>query len=250
MKIQDFAPHYEQTSTALPTYQRIKDMILQLVSQGNLVPGSQIPSENELVDALGISRMTVNRAMRELTSEGILTRSRGVGTFIASPKAPGSLFEVHNIADEIKERGHVHSTRVIALEELFTEDDAGWGPGQIPAELGDHAFHSVILHYENEEPFQLEERFVSPELAPDYLAQDFSTSTPNDYLTRVAPLSRGKHVVEAVLASDPQSELLCIDPSQPCLRIERYTYSDAGLVSAARLLHPGSRIRLEGEFGN
>lgn len=250
MKIKDFVPHFEQSSTNPPAYQRIKDTIMRLINQGELQPGNQIPSETELVEALGLSRMTVHRAMRELSNDGILTRARGIGTFISHPKAPGALFQVRNIADEIKERGNTHSTRVVLLEEVFMQDGAGWATGQIPPGLGKHAFHSLILHLENGDPFQLEERFVSPLLAPHYLEQDFATSTPNTYLSQVAPLSQGRHLVEAVLGTAEQCKLLNIDGTEPCLRIERYTYSEQNLVSVARLLHPGNRIRLEGEFRN
>ena len=59
------------------------------------------------------------------------------------------------------------------------------------------AFHSVILHREDDLPIQLEDRFVIPAEAPTYLDQDFSSETPHNYLMTIAPLGRGEHVVEA-----------------------------------------------------
>jgi len=103
---------------------------------------------------------------------------------------------------------------------------------------------------EDDVPIQVEDRIVNPAEAPGYLDQDFSEHTPNSYLSQVAPLEHGEHIVEAVLGSVQECRLLDIDRSEPCLLIRRRTWSSRGLVSAARLVHPGSRNRLVGTFGN
>ena len=82
-----------------PAYRRIMEAILAGVESGTWSAGEQVPSENELVEALDLSRMTINRAYRELTTAGVLKRVRGVGTFIAEFKMPSSLVEIRNIAD-------------------------------------------------------------------------------------------------------------------------------------------------------
>ncbi|MDN5605565.1 histidine utilization repressor [Rothia sp. HC945] len=229
-----------------PAYRRIMEAILAGVESGTWSAGEQVPSENELVEALDLSRMTINRAYRELTTAGVLKRVRGVGTFIAEFKMPSSLVEIRNIADEIHERGHSHRTDVLFAREETVEEDAPW----LSAEgITGTVFHSLVVHYDNDAPLQIEDRFVAPSEAPGYLDQDFTTTTPNDYLTRVAPLTRGKHIVEAVLGTSEECRLLEIDASEPCLLVRRRTWSKEGLVSLARLVQPGSRGRLEGEFG-
>ena len=85
----------------LPRYSRVKRMITDKIDSGAWQPRHRIPSESELVRDLGVSRMTINRALRELTLDGRLVRVQGVGTFVAEPKAQSALFEVRNIADEI-----------------------------------------------------------------------------------------------------------------------------------------------------
>ncbi|MDC6679410.1 GntR family transcriptional regulator, partial [Leclercia adecarboxylata] len=69
-----------------PLYEKVKEYILRNVSTGVWAREQRIPSENELVATLGVSRMTVHRALRELTSEGFLVRIQGVGTFVAAPR--------------------------------------------------------------------------------------------------------------------------------------------------------------------
>jgi GntR family histidine utilization transcriptional repressor len=182
----------------MPRYLRVKQMISQQIATGAWPPHHRVPSENELVEELQVSRMTINRALRELTAEGMLVRMQGVGTFVAEPKTHSSLLDVNNIADEIAERGHRHRSEVV----LLREEPAG--PERAMAlnlHEGQKLFHSVIVHYQDDVPVQIEDRYVNPALAPQYLEQDFGTQTPNAYLQGLAPLTAGEHVVEAVIAT-------------------------------------------------
>lgn len=227
-----------------PAYERVKRVVLDRISSGTWPEGHQLPSENQLVDALGLSRMTINRALRELAADGMVQRLMGVGTFVAPTKATSPLFEVTNIADEIAHRGHRHRTEVVFLRSEVPDP-----AHQILRETGQkRVFHSLVVHFEDALPIQVEDRFVNPAEAPDYLDQDFTTITPNRYLSDVAPLVRGEHVVEAVNGTEDECSLLQIPKTEPCLLIRRRTWSARSLVSAARLVHPGSRNRLEGSF--
>lgn len=231
--------------TPAPLYARVKQMIAQQIQAGVWPPHYRVPSESELVAQLGFSRMTINRALRELTAEGLLVRMQGVGTFVAEPKTKSALFEVNNIADEIAARGHRHRCEVVSLG----EEPAGASRAvSLDVREGQRVFHSVLVHYENDVPVQIEDRYVNAQAAPDYLQQDFTRQTPYAYLSRVAPLTEGEHVVEAILADERACELLQIDRSEPCLLIRRRTWSGRQAVTAARLIHPGSRHRLEGRF--
>ena len=111
-------------------------------------------------------------------------------------------------------------------------------------------FHSLILHMEGGRPIQLEDRYVCPLLAPDYLAQDFTKITPNVYLNRVAPLHTAEHVVRATLPSKKTSEYLEINGNEPCLVIRRRTWSEGRPVSLAELSHPGVTFQLTGTIGD
>ncbi|MEV0433372.1 histidine utilization repressor [Nocardia sp. NPDC050413] len=241
----ELAALYGELGTEFAAYERVKQLIMAQIKGGRWSAGEQIPSENQLVAALGLSRMTINRALRDLTADGALTRVMGVGTFVAAGKATSPLFEVRNIADEIARRGHRHRTEVVFVRAEQIDE----GHPVLGNDLSGTVFHSLLVHREDEVPIQLEDRYVNPAQAPDYLAQDFTTVTPNTYLSEVAPLLRGEHVVEAVRASQDECALLGIARDEPCLLIRRRTWSSGGLVSAARLIHPGSRNRLEGTFG-
>ena len=229
----------------LPRYSQIKRMISGRIQSGTWRPGDRIASEAELVRDMGVSRMTINRALRELTLEGQLVRVQGVGTFVAENKAESALFEVRNIAEEIRARGSRHEAKVVLLcREAISETIAR----QFNMKPGDEIYHSILLHLENDVPMQLEDRYVDPRLAKDYLTQDFSTITPYVYLSEVAPISEAEHVIEAVLARPHARKLLKIPAKEPCICLQRRTWSDGKLVSLAYLVYPGSRYRLSGRF--
>jgi GntR family histidine utilization transcriptional repressor len=201
---------------------RIKQIIVQKIRSGAWLPNSKLPSESELLSLLGVSRMTINRALRELTIEGLLVRMQGVGTFVAKPKGHDALFEIHNIAEEIAARGHEHRCEVILLEEMPLRARASMS---FPLEGVKRLFHSVVVHYENGVPVQIEERFVNADVAPAYLQQDFTKVTPYAHLIQLAPLTEGEHVVESSHAKAAECKLLLINRYEPCLLIRRRTWA-------------------------
>lgn len=232
----------DQPAISPPHYAAVKRLILDRIASGEWQPHHRIPSENELVLQLGLSRMTINRALRELAADGVLLRIQGLGTFVAEGKSHTSVFEVRNIADEIRERGHAHAAQTVMKDEVRATPELA---DELGVELGAPVFHSLVIHLENDIPVQLEDRHVNPALAPDYLAQDFSARTPNSYLSAVVPWTSAEHTVEAVLPAPWEAKLLSIGRGDPCLYIHRRTFSGDKVVTSVRLLLPGGRSRIE-----
>ena len=224
-----------------PRFQVIKDAITQAIRERKYLPDDQIPTEYELAEKFKVSRMTANRAVRELVSEGLLVRYQGLGTFVAPIQVESPLLEIRNIADEIRERHNVYSNERYKLEKIRSNKKLADLLGIVS---GDPVFYSLMVHKENGRPLQFAERYVNASLVPDYLRQDFSEMTPSEYLSELFPLSEVEHVVEAVLPSQQEQELLDIPADTPCLLVNRRTWSRNKLISYARLVHPGDRYRL------
>ncbi len=228
-----------------PLYLQIKQYITENIDQGRWPVNHRLPSEHELVAQFGVSRMTVNRALRELTDEGRLVRLQGVGTFVAPPKAQSALFEIHSIAAEVQSRGHQHHCRVLACESMPADREVALA---LELALGHTVFHTCMVHYEDQTPIQYEERWVNPLPAPHYLQQDFQRITAHDYLSAVAPFSEGEHVVEALLPPKAVAEVLNMPKGEPCLVIQRRTWGQHTAITFVRLWFPASRYRLTGRF--
>jgi GntR family histidine utilization transcriptional repressor len=189
--------------------------------------------------------MTARRALEELTQQGLLVRTKGSGTYVASLKAQGSMFEIRDIADEIKERGHTYEATLLALEPIDAIPPIAIALG---VEIGSEVYHSVIVHNENGKPVQVEERFVNKNLVPDYIEQDFNQTSPHEYLSRVAPLTEARHTIEAISPTEQVCEWLQMYHEEPCLQLIRRTSSKHGVVCFARIIYPGSSYRLGGQL--
>jgi GntR family transcriptional regulator, histidine utilization repressor len=236
----------DKTAAALqPLYLKVKRHILDNIGSGKWATSTRVPSENDIVKSFGVSRMTANRALRELRDEGILVRIAGVGSFVAERHAHAHPLEIRSIADEIRERGHVHRAEIISLERVRATAELAEDFGVAPrGEL----YRSVIVHFENDRPLQLEDRHVLPKLAPDYLKTDFSRTTPYDYLTNVAPLQQAEHLLRAVMPDERTRKLLAMKRDEPCLLMIRRTWTAGEIASVARLYYPGSRYEMSGRF--
>lgn len=230
---------------ALPAYEQIKAFVRARISSGEWKPGDAVPSEAALMEQFAISRMTANRALRELATEGLVTRLQGSGTRVAQLHRISSQLVIRDIREEVTERGHTHGTRVLKV----AQEKAG---PQLAESLGlrrgDRVFHTVMVHLENGIPIQYEDRYVNPQAAPGYLATDFTQTSPTLHLLQHAPLTEASYTIEACLPTAEEAKALGIGTSDPCLVMVRRTVSGAHVASVARQLYPGTRYSFSGQF--
>jgi GntR family histidine utilization transcriptional repressor len=229
----------------VPRYQALKELIIAKIASGELKPGDRVPSENALVEAEGVSRMTANRALRELTDAGYVERVHGSGTFVAELQAASHPLEVRNIADEVAFRGHRWSAEVLVQEETTADD---WVASALDIPRGETVYHTRVIHAEDGTPIQLEDRYVRADFAPDFLAQDFTQQTPSAYLSAITPLQTAEHIVRAEMPAPAVRKALRMHDSEPLLVVIRRTWVDDRPVTCGRFHHPGARFELSGRF--
>lgn len=224
-----------------PLYARVKDHILTHINSGAWPAGTRVPSENQIVAQFAISRMTANRALKELTQEGFLSRLPGVGTFVAERPRHASLIEIRNIADEIRAHGHDYSNRIESLAAIKATPSLAH---EFETSEGATLFHVVMVHEENGIPVQLEDRYVNPLVAPLFLKQDFTETTPTAYLVATASVDELEHTVEAIMPTPETRRLLAITANEPCLALQRRSWSAGHVVTVASFTYPASRYAL------
>jgi GntR family histidine utilization transcriptional repressor len=239
-----FASSSASPAAAAP-YSRVKSFLKSELERGRWRPGELMPSEAELVHQFGVSRMTVNRALREMRAEGLIDRVQGVGTFAAQLHRVSSTLTIRNLQEEIEERGHRHHAQVHVKRKEAAQAALAQ---QLGLRAGAPVFHTLIVHFDNGVPLQCEDRYVNPAAAPDYLKVDFSTTTPTRYLLEVAPLWEAQYTIEASAPTEQEARLLGIARTEPCLVLVRRTVSRGVPITIARLVHPGSRYQLQGDF--
>jgi len=113
---------------------------------------------------------------------------------------------------------------------------------------GAPVYHSIILHRNRAAPVQLENRSVNPNLAPEYLKQDFTALTPRHYLLGLAPETEVEHVIEAVMPDEQTRVLLDMEAGDPCRVLNRRTWTYDLVATKSRFTHPASRHRLGSRF--
>ncbi len=232
-------------NTGKPRYQQLKDLIIGRISSGELRPADRVPSENELVESMNVSRMTANRALRELHDEGYVERIAGRGTFVSDFRSQSHLLEVKSIADEIAGRGHTHTSEVVRQSRQHARGEVARA---LHVEQGNDVFHLLLVHYENGAPVQVEDRHVLASFAPRCLEQDFRRVTPSAYLTSVAPLQEAEQVVRAAMPNAAVRQRLNMAEGEPALVVIRRTWSKGRPVTFSRLHHPGSRYELTAHY--
>ncbi|MBY0409337.1 MAG: histidine utilization repressor [Burkholderiaceae bacterium] len=230
---------------ALALYQQVKDFIARRIQEGVWRAGDRLPSENDLVNQFGVSRMTVNRALRELVEQGRIVRVAGVGSFVAEDKPQSTLLQIANLASEIRHRGHDYRCDVLSVERISANLEVA---AALDLRTGESVFHSLCIHREDGLPVQLEDRYVNPIQAPQFAQQDFSQLQPSEYLVRNVPFDQIEHVVDAVLPTPEQAALLEMNAGEPCLLLTRRTWLRNVPITVVRCLHPASRYRLGSRF--
>ncbi len=228
-----------------PIYLQIKKIIQQRIASGEWSAGQKLPSENDLVAALDVSRMTINRALRELTQEGLIRRVHGIGSFVAETPRHASLIELQDIALEIERLGKRHHSRLLRQETIAASAVIA---GQLELAEGSPVFHLRAVHYQDESPIQLEIRYVNPAAMPAFIEQDFSRMTATAYLLQQYKPDEMEHRVRAVMPDRETRELLAMPAGEPCLQLTRRTWSRGRIVTQATLVYPGERYELGARY--
>ncbi len=104
--------------TPLPLYVQIADRVRELIEGDRLAPGTALPSEAELREALRVSRATIRQALQQLELEGLVERHQGRGTYVAVPALERSLPELTSFTEHLASKGLTSSSRLIRYEHV------------------------------------------------------------------------------------------------------------------------------------
>ena len=222
----------------VPLYRFVKDKLLQSIYNGESRIGEQVPSENELALQLGVSRITVRRAFQELESGGVIRRIQGLGTFVTNPAGKLFSLQFQDIGKEIISKGLRHDCEVLCHEEKIPVKDIR---DMLGLAAGDRVFHLTLIQKGDGLPISYEDRYIVSRFFPDFMEQDFVRDSIIDYFSERAILQRCEHRISAVKAEEPVTKYMEIDEGEPCLFMQRLTWSFGNTTSLARITLPSSR---------
>ena len=232
-----------------PYYVQLEEILKEKITSGEWRPGDKLPSEPELCEIYGVSRTVVRQALQEMEYAGLISRKKGVGTFIAAPKIEESLVQkLTGFHQDMLSRGHAFSTQVLRSEVA----EAGQQVSEylrIPP--GTPVFCIERLRFVNHEPIVLVTTYLPQALCAGLERFDLSSRSLYDILENELglALASGRRTLEAVAASQREAELLQVEPGAPMVLLDSVSYlRDGTPVEYYHAVHRGDRSRFEVEL--
>jgi GntR family transcriptional regulator len=212
----------------VPLYHQISENFRELIRSGRLKSGESVPSEWELSDLYGVSRLTVRRALDELVRDGLLNRRQGVGTFVASSSQAQIFPSELSFSRNMLQIGRSPSSRVLSLQ-VVPATSAVAQSLELHAEAP--VFQLVRIRYADGDPLMLETAFLPQQRFPDLAQADLSQGSLYDFLktyyqVNIVALDQ---VMEPTLLTDREAELLGVAPASPAILSEIVGFTADGI---------------------
>lgn len=229
-------------------YKQLYTILRRGIGRGEWQPGDRMPSEAELIEAYGVSRITVRQAFDMLVQEGLVYRRRGSGTFVAIPTIQHGLNRIISFTEDMQRRGLHPETEVIVVglrpALLEIAENLYVAPG---AEL------AVLerLRLADHEPMSLEISHLVHALCPGILDGDYAQTPLHEALNDRYDirLTRAQQSIHAIAADRSLAGRLRVPAGAPLFYIERTSYDQMGTpVEYLQLYHRGDRYVLYNEL--
>lgn len=221
-------------------HRRIGADIERRILSGEWQPGARVPTEAELQAEYGCARMTVSKALTDLSARGLILRRRRAGSVVARPPVHSAVLDIPDIAAEIAARGMAYGYERLERSERATTDDEAW--------LGDQVVVVACLHRADGAPFAVERRLIGLAATPDAADESFETIPPGGWLLKRAPWTEAEHRIAAVAADRETALRLDLAAGEACLKLERRTWADGLGVTWAWQTFPGQAYDLVARF--
>lgn len=221
----------KQTS-AVPLYIQIKDLLGQQIKEKKYLPGELIPSEGELMQTFGVSRVTIRAAISELVDEGILQKKQGKGTFVCTPKLQTSVSELGSFTDLCRTQGMTPTSRILcAKTTLASERDVH----QLGVSGGSEVVYIYRVCYADGVPVMIEHNFF-PLTFAGLLEEPLENRSLYTILSERYGICLNLEnpmcfelSLEVASASEAEAELLNIKRGRPLFLIRERICTEAGV---------------------
>jgi GntR family transcriptional regulator, histidine utilization repressor len=164
----------------------VKREVLARIRSNLWAPGALLPGEVELAAEFGCARATVNRALRELSDEGLIDRRRKAGTRVKISPVRQVRFEIPLVRVEVESTGAVYRYALVSREVVVAPD---WLRARLALPAEARLLHLTCMHYSDGVPFQFEDRWINLATVPNAETADFTLANPNEWLVQEVPFT-------------------------------------------------------------
>lgn len=230
--------------SAVPLYFQIRQQLLEQIQSGQLAPGQPLPSEHDLSQQLGISRMTARQAVKSLCDEGVAYSRPGLGTFVSGIKQEKTSTHLLSFTQEIKARGGRPGARLLSFEVVAAEASVAQAL-HLAKDARVYCLRRIRLV--DSVPMGLESCCLPLGLCPDLKAHfDPRKSLYQTLADRYGiRMMAADEVVEAALANAEQAEGLGVKRNSAVFCLTRISYAQNGQpVEFVRSTYRGDRWKI------
>ncbi len=215
-----------------PGFRSIKTDLRARIEGGEWGQGGLMPTEAELAVVYGTARATVNRALRELSEEGLIDRRRRAGTRVLTAPRRQARFTIPVVRDEIEATGAAYRYMLMSKVERGAPD---WLRARMGLAAGARAVHLRCLHSGGPVPFQLEDRWISLDALPGAQRADFTAKGPTEWLVATVPYSEVEVSFMAVEADAATGRALGCGEGAALFAAQRTTWWQGQAITHVRL---------------
>ncbi len=208
-------------------WQQIYDYILELIDNGYLGAGTQLPGEVHLAGKLGVTRITLRRALQKLQQEGHLTSRKGVGVFVRSPPSAFVVRDGSRFSESLRADGKSVATNTFLL---VTEPANSEAAAQLGIELGSPVITISRVRTADNQPI-----YISTKVFPAALLPDFETvysrrqSVTDVFIAHgIQKYRRIETRISGGFATGHEAQLLQLTPGTPVFRTSSINENAAG----------------------
>ena len=230
-----------------PLHSQLEEILRQGIENEVWKPDCCIPSENELSNMYGISRMTVRSVLYLLVREGLIYKVPGKGTFVSKPKIVLSQMAIQ---DQLEQMGYETSTKLVSIEKIIASVKIAK-----LLNLSSNAKVYILkrIRYIKEEAFSIHISYIPISLCPNLESKDLEGAQLCNILRDEFQVKIGRKVetLESAIANDAEAKMLSVKKLFPLILLGSIVYDENDLpIEFSKVLFRGDKIKLHLQFNS
>ena len=226
-----------------PIYEQIYQNLRRRIDAGEIGSGDIFPSERELAEKFGVSRMTVRQALNALKKEGLIYHERGIGAFVSKRKLDVHTRDLVGFTEEMKERGLTPSSKLLLARIEKADEETAINLG---IEKDDAVFHLQRLRLADSSAMAFEDAYLPAARYPDLDKFELDNVSLYEVLKDKygVRMSHAEEILEAIVFDNEMAKILSVKPNSPALVVHRVVFSEANIaVESVKTFYRADRYR-------
>ncbi|SEI56568.1 GntR family transcriptional regulator [Alkalibacterium gilvum] len=213
----------------VPLYLQLVDDLIKKIENNTYKKDEKLPSERELCEMYGMSRITVRNALQELDRDNYIYKLHGKGTFVSSKTYKQNLVNLYNFTDEMKKIGKTPQTNVLSFKTIKADKRYA---ERLQIEPGEEAYEIKRLRLADDDPFIYETSYLPKYKFPDLTKEDLENSPMYKVFNEKYDVSVSKATEQfrATGLRKEEANYLKLESNQPAMMIKRFAYNEDELI--------------------